>query len=80
MQADLALPPFPETLRYLWQAFRRMRRRHGGNGLGLGPISWGDIDAYDRLSGMRLAGWEVAVIERLDDLFLAEQANRGKST
>lgn len=76
LQAELALPPFPEALRYLWRAFARIRRRCGGNGFGPSPITWGDIDAYSRLSGLRLSPWEVEVIEALDDALLASIAKR----
>lgn len=67
---QLALPPFPHSLDYLWRAFHRIRRRRGGNGFGPSPIEWADIDAFVRLSGVRLAGWEVEVIEALDEVWL----------
>lgn len=69
-EAELAQPPFPLALAYLWDAFTRMRRRCGSNGYSANPISWSDIDGFDRYSGQRLAPWEVKIIEELDDLFL----------
>jgi len=69
------LPPFPEALRYLWSAFVRIRRRNAGNGFGPTPITWADLDAYSRLSGLRLLPWEIEIIERLDDLHLASRQN-----
>lgn len=73
MEAELAVPPFPLALTYLWQAYGRMRRRCSA-GMGLNPISLGDIDAFVRLTGSRLAPWEVEAIERLDEVWLAANA------
>lgn len=67
----MALPPFPEALRYLWTAFVRIRRRNAGKGFGATPVTWADLDAYSRLSGMRLLPWEIEIIEQLDDALLA---------
>lgn len=60
-------------MRYLWTAFRRIRNRNGGNGYGPTPISWADLDAFDRLSGLRLLPWEIEIIELLDDLNMASR-------
>ncbi|WP_246132821.1 phage tail assembly chaperone [Devosia ginsengisoli] len=76
LEAELALPPFPEALRYLWTAFRRIRSRNGGNGYGPTPISWADLDAFDRLSGLRLLPWEIEIIEVLDDAYFAARHNQ----
>lgn len=65
------MPPFPDALRYLWTAFVRIRRRNAGNGFGATPITWADLDAYSRLSGLRLLPWEIEIIELLDDALLA---------
>lgn len=62
------------ALTYLWQAYGRMRRRCSV-GMGLNPISLGDIDAFVRLTGSRLAPWEVEAIERLDEVWLAANAS-----
>lgn len=73
LKAELYGPPMPEALGYLWAAFVRLRRRKGANGFSISPIEWPDFDAFIRLSGLHLAPWEIAAIEELDDLFLAEQ-------
>lgn len=73
-EAEIACPPLPEALTYLWVAFRRLNARRGSNGFAINPISWPDIDAFVRHSGLKLAPWEVENIEMLDDLFRAEQA------
>lgn len=76
-EADLALPPLPLALSYLWQIYRRLRRRKGG-GMGPSPIEWPDIDAFLRLSGVALVPWEIEVIEDLDDAFMAAVAAAGE--
>lgn len=71
IEAELAMPPFPDAVGYLWTAYWRIRSRRGGNGWGANPIEWGDIADFVRLSGMHLVPWEVAIIEALDDAWLA---------
>lgn len=70
IEGDLAMPPFPVALGYLWQAYLRLRRRTAMGYAGPQPIGWQDIDAFIRRAGLKLAGWEVALIEALDDLYL----------
>lgn len=79
LEAELALPPFPEEMRYLWRAFVRIRNRINGNGMTPARITLQDLDAFNRLSGLHLAPWEVAIIEMLDDLFLSAMASGNES-
>jgi hypothetical protein len=75
IQSDLSLPPFPEAVRYLWDAYLRLRRRKSvdmmGNAL---PLEWPDILAFNQLAGLRLKPWEIEIIERLDNIYLIERA------
>lgn len=34
------------------------------------PVEWPDIDAFLDRSGVRLAPWEIEILERIDDLFI----------
>lgn len=68
--AELAMPPFPECLAYLWQTYLRLRQRMSGGFSGPNPIGWPDIDAFIRRTGSRLAPWEIEAIERIDDMFV----------
>src|SRR5690606_7242751 len=77
-EAELACPPLPDGLGYLWRMFRRLSARRGGNGFGVNPIRHSDIEAFCRLTRMQLDPWEVEAIEDLDGLFLAEQARAAK--
>lgn len=71
LDAELAVPPMPEAVRYLWDAFIRIRRRKGGGLNGPAPLEWPDIAAFVTLGGVRLAPWEIRIVEDLDDLWLA---------
>ncbi len=74
LEAEIECPPFPLELTYLWNAFCRLSARRGSNGFSAVPISWSDIDAFLRHSGISLAPFEIRIIEDLDDLFRAEQS------
>lgn len=63
------MPPFPQPLAYLWQAYLRLRRRTPGGFNGPQPVGWPSIEAFARLFG--LAPWEIELIEALDDIYLA---------
>jgi hypothetical protein len=62
----------PIALDYLWRIFNRLRRRKGSGGFSSSPIEWPDIDAFLRLSGVKLVPWEIEILEDLDDLFLTD--------
>jgi hypothetical protein len=68
LEAQLETPPLPDELAYLWHAFCRLSARRR-SGFSIEPIGWADLDAFVRLTGVRLAPWELQLIEMLDDLF-----------
>jgi hypothetical protein len=55
-------------LEHVWHAFCRLHARRR-SGFAPEPIAWSDLDAFIRLTGARLAPWEIQLIEMLDDLF-----------
>lgn len=71
IEAELAMPPFPKALAYLWNVYIRLRRRKAPSFSGQSPIDWQDIDAFIRRSGLRLAPWEIEILEAIDDIFLS---------
>lgn len=73
LEVELRLPDFPEPVRYLWDKFHTIRAQTTGNGFGPGPIGWGALDSFVRLSGVRLAPWEVEIITALDQAWLRIQ-------
>lgn len=71
----LEVPPMPEALAYLWNAFWRIRVRKGTDAMGnVQPIGWGDLDAFNRLSGLKLNPWEIDLIEQIDTVYLQARA------
>lgn len=70
LEAELAVPPMPAGAVYLWNAFMRLSSRRGSSGWGPLMISWPEIDAFQRLSWVRLAPFEIEIIERLDEAWL----------
>jgi hypothetical protein len=70
--AELVTPPLPDELGYIWNAFCRLsvRRR---SGFSIEPIGWPELDAFTRLTGVRLVPWEIQLIEMLDDLFRSKK-------
>jgi hypothetical protein len=77
IEAELQLPPFPDELFYLWQTYLRLRRRAPAGFAGPQPVGWQDIDAFTRLSGVRLAPWEIGVVEALDEIYLRPASKPG---
>ena len=71
VEAELTLPEFPKALAYLWRAYLRLRRRAPGGFSGPQPVSWLEIDAFARRSGLALAPWEIELIEALDNIYLS---------
>lgn len=70
---ELAVPAFPEGLRYLWEAFHQLAgtRQQGS------PILFSEIEAYSRVMRNPLEPWEVEIIKRLDGVwFAAKEENR----
>ena len=64
-------------LRYLLDWFFELDAGRGGNGFGLNPISFADIEAWSRLTGARPLPWEVRAIKAMDAALLGELAKRG---
>jgi hypothetical protein len=73
IEAELACPPRPPALDYLWRAFLRLHHRRTC-GDGPAPLAWSELSAFMAVSGVRLSPWEIEMIEDLDNLWLAEQA------
>jgi hypothetical protein len=44
----------------------------GGSPVGPNPITYQEIEAYQRLMGLKMLAWEVAAIRDMDDAVLIE--------
>jgi hypothetical protein len=68
LEAELETPPLPLELEHVWYSFCRLNARRR-SGFSAEPIAWSDLDAFTRLTGARLAPFEIQLIEMLDDLY-----------
>lgn len=66
-EAELLVPPCPSALGHVWNAFARLSARRA-SGFAGNPISFLEIDAFQRLTGFRFMPLEIRLIEELDDL------------
>jgi hypothetical protein len=70
IQAIAAAPPeLPLGARHIWRAFLELHRTRSG-GFGPGPITYAEIDAWQRTMCLRLLPWEIFALRRVDDAFL----------
>lgn len=67
---DLDNPPvIPPAVTHVWAWFFELNRARQ-SGMGLNPLSWGEIDAYCRLTGQRMQRWELNLLAIFDTAFL----------
>lgn len=69
-------PQLPEGCDELWRIFDELHACRGSTGYGPKRITYVDIDAFQRVNRIRLAGWERAAIRRADDAYLKREAAR----
>lgn len=69
-------PTLPSDAAYLWNHFVLLHSARTAGGFGPNPITYPEIDAYNRLTGAGLDGWEVSAIRALDDAYLAAAAEK----
>ena len=69
-------PELPRGATQIWNAFAELHAARGGSGFGPLPISYAEIESYLRVSGERLAPWEVKALRGLDDQWLAARAKK----
>lgn len=78
MEALEAVPPCPEALAHVMAWFLDLHQARGSSGFGPVPISYEAIDAWNRLTGAAARPWEVALIRRLDQIWLGLWAKQRK--
>jgi len=70
-QALLNAPRLPTGCEELWSVFCDIHNRRGE-----GPLSYVEIDAYQRVANRKIAPWELEAIQKADDAYLAQVAAR----
>lgn len=69
----------PPLLDPLWSDFLQLHRARGSNGFSPSPISFADIDAWQRVTGFKLRPWQLECIRRADEAYLASLRKGGKA-
>jgi hypothetical protein len=64
-------PELPPGCEELWHIFRELHACRGNNGLSIQRITYADIDAFQRVAGLKLAQWELNAIRKADLAFIA---------
>lgn len=62
------IPEMPADVGYLWAWFLELDGGRGGNGFGLNPLSYSEIQAWATLMRVKLVPWEVEAIKRIDSV------------
>lgn len=75
-QALLDAPRCPGGCEALWDAFRELHACRGSAGFGPMRITYTDLDAYQRVSGVKLQPWEREAIRQADAAYLEQLAER----
>lgn len=67
---ELCGPPFPDRYGHIWSAFTEIHAGRSYSANGPNPLSWTDIDAWNRLFSQDLKDWEIRAIKALDLVWL----------
>lgn len=68
-------PKLPPQCGDLWRMFMDLHRSRDSMG---GPIRFVDVHAYEAVTGLKLAPWELRAIQAADNRYLAREAERRK--
>jgi hypothetical protein len=64
-------PTLPPEAVYLWNHFTLLHAARTGGGMGQNPITYAELDAYNRTTGAALVAWEIGAVRALDDAYLS---------
>lgn len=71
-------PRLPDGCEQLWSDFADLHGCRGSTGFGPMRITFGDLDAWQRVQGVRLPAWQIAAIRGADNAYLASWAEQNK--
>lgn len=60
----------------IWQYYVELSNARTSNGYSANPISYGEIEAWDKLTDSNVTPLEVKIIKRLDIVYLNHQAEK----
>jgi len=67
-------PAFPLHDAYLFHIFQELNASRSHNGFGYNPLSYTELYAYQAMTGQVLNAWQVKMLMRIDQIFLAASA------
>jgi hypothetical protein len=70
-------PTLPQEALFLWGFFIELHNTRGG-GMGPAPITFSEIEAWQRLTRRQLPAWQIEAIKRMDAAFLRVESERQK--
>jgi hypothetical protein len=76
--ADIEGPEFPLEAAHVWQLFLELHGTRTSNGFGLNPISYTEIDAYNRLYGYDVSPEELYLLKVADSAALEQIAENNE--
>ena len=62
--------PFPETLEFIWRDFLELNDARTSNGYTVNPISFTELDAWNRLMNKQVTAQEISIMKQLDAVFM----------
>ena len=73
-------PDIPAGWEVFWEWFWELSSGRGHTGFGPQPLSWQDMEAWARISGIELQPWQALVFRAMDQAWLAAVAKRSKDS
>lgn len=74
----VAAPCLPSGCEQLWADFLALHNGRGFTGFGPARISFSDIDAFQRVKGIRLPAWQIDAIRRADNAYLLHHSDTAR--
>jgi len=74
----LEAPEIPEGFEPVWAWFWELTSGRGHTGFAWLPLSWTEMDAWARMSGVDLQPWLAGIFRAMDRAWLAEAARQQK--
>jgi hypothetical protein len=68
---ELKVPKMPTLVKYLWDYFLELHNRRTNYGWGHVPLSFAEIDAWERKTRRSLDPWELEALLEIDAAYLA---------
>lgn len=75
---ELIGPACPPAAEYVWAWFRELDAARSSSGFGTNPLSFSELEAFARVHGIQMSGFEAEWLRALDAAALASAAEAQK--